>query len=268
VRIGIAQFNTCSNKSHNLAVAEGFIDKLAHDGARLVVLAEFFNFIGPEELWPANGETIDNSVTLDRLRTKAMHHKIWLHCGSIMEKSGDQLYNCSVVLNSKGERVASYRKIHLFDVQVPGGRTYLESAYISAGNELATYTIDGVTFAMATCYDLRFPEMFRALLDLGAQVLVIPAAFTMITGKDHWELLLRARAVENLCYVVAANHFGVCLPKHHSFGRSMIIDPWGLVIGQAADGETTLTADLDFARQAELRRDFPVLKHRRKDLFG
>lgn len=268
MRVGIGQLNTCSDKARNLEVAETFIDTLAADGARLVVLAEFFNFIGPEELWPENSESLDDSPTLERLREKARQHRIYIHCGSIMEKAGDRLHNCSVVLNPDGKRIATYRKIHLFDVQVPGGRSYLESEHISPGSELATYEIDGVTFGMATCYDLRFPEMFRALLDLGAQVIVLPAAFTLMTGRDHWELLLRARAVENLCYVVAANHFGICPPKHHSFGRSMVIDPWGTVIGQAADGETAFSSDLDFTRQAELRRDFPSLDHRRRDLFG
>lgn len=268
MRIGIGQMNSRLEKDENLKSAESLIDKLAAAGADLVVLPEYFNFIGPEDLWQDNAEELENSPSLKRIQKKAVHHKIHILSGTIMEQSEGLLHNTAVLFNPEGESVAQYRKIHLFDVEVPGGRRYVESENITAGDHTVVLTIDGVCFGLATCYDLRFPELFRELADKGAEVLLVPAAFTMMTGRDHWELLLRARAVENLCYVAAADQFGSCPPNHLSYGRSMIIDPWGTVIAQASDGVGVITADLDLDHLKKLRTGFPVLNHIRKDIFS
>lgn len=268
MRIGIAQLNSRSDKMENLACAEKLIDQLARQGAELIVLPEHFNFIGPENQFQEMSEELENSPSLERIRQKAIEHGIHIHSGTLLERSGNNLYNTGVVFNPAGETIARYRKIHLFDVEVPGGTKYLESANITAGEEVVTFTIGSVTFGLSTCYDLRFPELYRALAARGAQVILVPAAFTMQTGRDHWELLLRARAVENLCYIVAPNQYGSCPPKHLSFGRSMIIDPWGVVLTQAGDKVCTITADIDMERLNRLRTTFPVLNHIRRDIFG
>jgi deaminated glutathione amidase len=268
MKIGIVQMNTCTNKAENLAVAGSHIDVLAKKGARLVLLPEYFNYLGPEKHWARNSEELHNSKSLAVIQEKAVEHRIHILAGSIMEKSNGAIHNTAVVFDTAGEILACYRKIHLFDVEVPGGRKYFESQTITAGNDIVTFSIGHVTFGMATCYDLRFPELFRALAVRGAQVILLPAAFTMMTGKDHWELLLRARAVENLCYVAAANQYGSCPPHTNSYGRSMVVDPWGVVVSQAGDGVTTIAADIDIESLREIRQTFPAPAHIRYDLFG
>lgn len=268
MRIGIAQLNTRSDKEENLKTAEKLIDQLALQGAKLIVLPEHFNFIGPENQFQEMSEELQNSPSLERIKNKAIDHGIHIHSGTFLEKTGDKLHNTGVVFDPTGEIIARYRKIHLFDVEVPGGTKYLESENITAGEEVVTFTIGSITFGMSTCYDLRFPELYRALTARGAQAILVPAAFTMQTGRDHWELLLRARAVENLCYVIAANQYGSCPPKHLSFGRSMIVDPWGMILTQAGDEVCAITGDVEMERLAHIRITFPSLSHIRSDLFG
>ena len=267
IRIGIAQLNSQGDKQSNLLVAESLIKRLAQAGSRLVLLPEHFDFIGPDQEKPQQAESLEGSSCLSRLRELAAGLNLYLHVGSFLEKDGDKIFNTAVVFDPTGEIIAKYRKIHLFDVEVPGGRVYRESDTISAGSETVLFRIDDFIFGMATCYDLRFPELFRNLVMKGANVLLLPAAFTLRTGKDHWELLLRARAVENQCWVAAAGQWGKAGPDHDSFGRSMVVDPWGLVIAQAVDDVSTITAELDMARLQEIRASFPVLDHIRDDLF-
>ena len=268
MKIGIAQMNSRLDKDNNLLAAEILIDSLAAKGAELVLLPEYFNFVGPENLWRENAEILDTSPSLARIRQKAIDYKVYIHSGSVMERDGEKIYNTSLVFDPEGRIVARYRKIHLFDVEVPGGRKYFESDNITAGEDVVVFTIGDITFGLATCYDLRFPELFRSLAMRGAQVVLLPAAFTLMTGRDHWERLVRARAVENLCYMVAADQFGSCPPNHLSYGRSMIVDPWGVVLSQAGDGERVITADIEIEHLRKLRQSFPVLDHIRSDLFG
>lgn len=267
MRIGVVQLNSQADKDKNLRQAEAMIDILARQRAELVVLPEHFNYVGPDENKRAMSEELTDSPSLDRIRKKACEHGIYIHSGTLLEREGERIYNTGVVFAPDGEVAARYRKIHLFDVELPGGKKYLESAIVSPGEDIVTFTIGQVTIGLTTCYDLRFPELYRALAERGAQVILVPAAFTMHTGKDHWELLLRARAVENLSYVVAPNQFGSCPPTYHSYGRSMIIDPWGVVLAQAGDEVCTISADIDMERLAHLRTSFPVLEHVRRDIF-
>ncbi len=268
MRIGLAQMNSQSDKGRNLDSAEDLIGRLAEQGAELVLLPEHCNFLGEERHKPENAEELASSASLARLRQLAVDHGIHIHCGSLLERAGSDIHNTAVVFDPAGEIVASYRKIHLFDVEIPGGRKYLESETITAGGDIVTFAIGDITFGLATCYDLRFPELFRELAWRGAQVILLPAAFTMMTGKDHWQLLLRARAVENLCYVAAAGQYGSCPPAYESYGRSMVVDPWGVVVAQAGDGVTTVIADLDMQRLRQIRKTFPALDHVRRDIFG
>ena len=267
MKIGLAQMNTQDNKQDNIASAEKLIDKLAGKGAQLIMLPEYFNFLGPDELKPENAEPMDGSESLAMIQRKARELKVHIHIGSYLERAGDHIYNTGVVFDPTGEVIAKYRKIHLFDVVVPGGIEYLESKIITPGNEAVTFRIGDIKFGMSTCYDLRFPELFRRLADNGVQVILLPAAFTLQTGRDHWELLLRARAVENLCWVAAVGQWGPSPPDHICYGRSMVINPWGIAVTQAPDGVTAVVADIDLSILDKTRTSFPALNHRRKDLF-
>lgn len=267
MKIGLAQMNTQDDKAANLASAEKLIDELAKKQAQLIMLPEYFNFLGPDEQKPEHAESLDESPSLDHIRRKARDHRVHIHVGSFLEREGSRIYNTGVVFDPDGEILARYRKIHLFDVEIPGGLVYLESQTFTPGDLLTTFTIGDISFGMGTCYDLRFPELFRRLVDQGVQVILLPAAFTLQTGRDHWEVLLRARAVENLCWVAACGQWGPHPPTNVCFGRSMIVNPWGLVVAQAPDGVSTVVAEVDLDTLHRMRKTFPSLEHRRKDLF-
>ncbi len=265
--IGLAQLNTGDNQRDNIKSAARAITDLSARGAELIMLPEHADFIGPDERKKAAAEVLEESRYLAELRTLAAKLGRHIHVGSFLEKAAERIYNTAVVLNPAGEVVARYRKIHLFDVEIPGGKTYLESAVISPGTATVSFSIGAFTFGLATCYDLRFPELFRRLAAAGANVLLLPAAFTLQTGRDHWEILLRARAIENQCWVAAAGQWGTAPPHHVCFGRSMVINPWGLVTAQAPDGVSTITAELDLQTLADIRTRFPALNHVRGDIF-
>lgn len=265
--IGLSQMNSRDDKQENLSAAEQSIRKLAGEGAELIMLPENFNFMGGERKRRDNAEPIDESPSLDRMQNLATKLKVHVHIGSYCEREGRRFYNTGVVFDDRGERIARYRKIHLFDVDIPGGKSYRESNIISPGHEVVTFAVGAFTFGMATCYDLRFPELFRRLAEMGADVVLLPAAFTLQTGRDHWELLLRARAVENLCWVAAAGQWGPSPPDNLTFGRSMVVTPWGLVVGLAPDDVSTLTARLDLESIQRIRTNFPAHRHVRKDIF-
>lgn len=265
--IGLSQMNSGDDKQTNLQAAERSIKELAAKGAQLIMLPEHFNFLGPERLKRKNAEPLNQSPSLDRIRNLAAQLKVVVHIGSYLERKEERLFNTGVVFDQNGKRIARYRKIHLFDVEIPGGKSYRESDTISPGNEVVTFSFGDFIFGMATCYDLRFPELFRRLGEMAANVILLPAAFTLQTGRDHWELLLRARAVENLCWVAAAGQWGSSPPDHMTFGRSMVINPWGLVVSQAPDGVSSITAELDLETIHRIRRNFPAHNHIRRDLF-
>lgn len=266
MKIGVVQTNLQNDKKKNLAFIEVCIDKLAGEGADLITLPEMFTFLGPDAEMVANAETIDGP-SLTRMRNKAKEKGVFLHCGSMLEKRGDKYFNTSVVFNRSGKQIAQYSKIHLFDIEIPGGVVYRESDLVTPGKDIVTFVCEGVIVGLSICYDMRFPELYRKLVDKGVSLILVPAVFTLMTGKDHWEPLLRARAIENLCYLAAAGNWGVCAPKYNSFGHSFIINPWGTILAQAADCETTILAELDFKLLAGIREKLPALNHRRRDLF-
>lgn len=268
MKIGLVQMNSKDDKQINLSAAEQSVLELAELGAKLVVLPEHFNFIGPDKLKPIQAEPVKNSPTLEKLGKLAAKLSIHIHIGSFLEREDDTIFNTGIVFNPQGNILAKYRKIHLFDVEIPGGRKYLESKTITGGSDIVTFSIDDFTFGMTTCYDLRFPELYRRLVQQGANVLLVPAAFTMETGRDHWELLLRARAVENLSWVIGINQWGTSPPNHNSYGRSMVVDPWGTVVIKAPDGETNLLVDIEQESLQATRIRFPALNHIRNDLFS
>jgi len=269
LRTAVMQLNSRDNPAENLATVERFLDRAADMGAQFVGLPEFWTYLGPYAGFAEAAQTIPGPA-IERLQEKARRHKMIVHGGSIIERHPDlngKFYNTSVLINRSGEISARYRKIHLFDVDLANGEKHHESERIAPGNEIVTAEVDGVTFGLSVCYDLRFPELFRSLAVRGAQVLVVPAGFTLHTGRDHWEVLLRARAIENLCYVVAPAHVGKYAPNRECFGRSMIVDPWGLVLAQAQDMPTVIMADIDLAQIERARAQLPSLEHRRPEIY-
>jgi predicted amidohydrolase len=228
-----------------------------------------WSYLGPEAGNRENAEPIPGP-TIDRLAERARRHGVYIHAGSILEtRPGDpRLYNTTVVLDPDGDVIASYSKIHMFDVVLDGVAAYQESATISPGDEIVIAEIDGIPVGLAICYDLRFPELFRILALRGAEIIMLPAAFTMTTGKDHWEVLIRARAIENGVFMVAPAQMGQHPPGNWSYGRSIIVDPWGTVLTTAPDAETVITAELDRARLQNVRRQVPSLANRQPERYA
>lgn len=269
MRVAAIQMCSTPEKGRNLETAAGLIAEAAGTGANFVALPELFNLWGSGAQIREGAESLDGS-TITWACKQAAELRIVLLAGSITERStqdGEHLYNTSCLIDASGEVIATYRKIHLFDVDVPGAH-HRESATITAGNEVVVADAGGLRVGMATCYDLRFPELFRAHLDRGANTVVLPSAFTAATGKDHWEPLVRARAIENQMFVIAPNQRGSSNEKLHWHGRSMIIDPWGIVLATAPDRDCVISADLDLDQQHHIRSILPSGDHRRPEIFG
>jgi predicted amidohydrolase len=247
VRVACVQLNASESKADNIERAGLLVARAAATGADLIVLPEKWNGIGPPDFLRANAESLDDGETVDAMRSWARDHKVTIVGGSIAERreGRDKLSNTSIVFDPDGEIAAVYRKIHMFDVEV-GGQLYRESESEEPGEEASrVIDVEGWKLGMTVCYDLRFPELYRILAVEGAEIITVPAAFTLFTGKDHWELLLRARAVENQCYIVAPNQWGTHRDGKASYGRSMIVDPWGVVLAQAPDEDGMIVAELE-----------------------
>jgi deaminated glutathione amidase len=263
MRAAAVQLNSTDDRERNLAVAERLVREAAADGAELVVLPEKWPLLAGTKQLRAGAEPLDGPAIA---AASGWAEELGLHlvAGSIAERVGDRekLFNTSVLIGPEGEREALYRKIHMFDVDV-GGVSYRESEAEEPGDEIVVADAGPVPVGLSVCYDLRFPELYRILAVRGARVVTVPSAFTERTGRDHWEVLLRARAIENQVFVVAAAQVGEAPPNYRSYGRSMIVDPWGVVLAQAPDSECFVAADLDLARQEEIRRSLPSLANRR-----
>jgi deaminated glutathione amidase len=271
MRAAVVQMHSGANKGANVAEAAALIQQAAEGGAQLVVLPELWTYLGAESGNRENAEPIPGPLTR-RLGALARERHLLLHAGSFVEvdvgADGERVYNTAVCFDATGELVARYRKIHLFDTDpVPGGRPYRESATTAPGDEVVVFECEGLRIGLATCYDLRFPELFRALALRGAEVLMVPSAFTLETGRDHWEVLVRARAIENGCYMLAPGQWGARADGRTTYGRSMIVDPWGTVLAQAPDGAGVAYAEIDTERVTEARRRLPVLANRRPECY-
>jgi deaminated glutathione amidase len=255
-----------ADRERNLAAAGGLVRRAAEAGARLVVLPEKWPYVhGPRSREGA--EDLDGP-SVGAARGWARELGVAILAGSVIEDApGGRVFNTSVLVQPDGAVSHVYRKLHMFDVDV-GGVSYRESAVTRAGAEIVVGEALGRRIGMSVCYDLRFPELYRRLAIRGAEVIVVPSAFTAATGRDHWEPLLRARAIENQAFVIAANQFGGHDDGTVSHGRSMIVDPWGVVLAQAPDGEGVVVADLDFESLASVRARLPALEHRRPDVYG
>ncbi len=266
MRAAVVQLNSTGEKARNLKAAERLVRAAAADGAQLVALPEKWNLLaGGEEL--IDGAEALDGPSLSAARAWARELGIFLLAGSVSERGPEgKAFNTSVLIDGSGEDLAVYRKIHMFDVEV-GGVSYRESAHEEPGDEIVTASIADTTLGLSVCYDLRFPELFRILAVRGARLLTVPSAFTLATGRDHWEVLLRARAIENQAFLLAPNQVGEAPPHFHSYGRSSIIDPWGVVLATAPDEECFVAAELDFDAQDRVRESLPSLANRRPQAY-
>jgi predicted amidohydrolase len=268
LKVAAVQLNSSADKRANTAAAERLTRAAAADGAELVVLPEKWIAIGTNEQMRAAAEPLDGAA-MRWARELAGELGIELVAGSILElvPGSERLANTCVHIDRTGMPRASYRKIHMFDVEIEG-KAYRESELEEPGAEVVvSQTADGVALGLSVCYDLRFPELYRILALRGAVVMPLPAAFTLPTTRDHWEVLVRARAIENQAFMVAANQVGSHPGEHRSGGRSMIVDPWGVVLAQAPDSEGYAIAELDLERQQRIRSELPALANRREGAY-
>ncbi len=276
MRVSVLQMNPGHDKAANIAQAGRLVDgAVASDRPDMLGLPEIWTCLGGDraaklaqaEALPPPGSNEPGGAAYEFLRGVAREKRIHVHGGSIGEKDGDRLFNTTVVFSPDGMEIARYRKIHLFDIVTPDGTGYRESATFGAGDQVVTCEANGVKVGLAICYDLRFPELFLALRRAGAELIFLPAAFTRETGKDHWEVLLRARAIETQCWFAApacqGMHRDASGEPRFTYGHSLLCDPWGLVVAKASDGLGWATARIETSLTERVRRDMPVLAHRR-----
>lgn len=268
MRVAAAQLNSTADKDANLAAAERVVRGAASAGAELVVLPEKWSLLGSADELREGAEPVDGPA-VSAARSWARELGIHLLAGSVAERvpGRELLSNTSLLIDPEGEIAATYRKIHMFDVDV-GGVSYRESETERPGAEVVSAHAGELELGLTVCYDLRFPELFRILALRGAQLITAPAAFTAVTGRDHWEVLLRARAIENQLFVAAAGQFGEAPPHFHSWGHSMIVDPWGRVLDSLPDGEGHAIADVDLAEIESVRERIPALANRRPGAYA
>jgi len=267
LRVACVQMTSGPDKAANLETAERLVARAAATGADLVALPEKWNAIGTTEQLHAAAEPIEGGESVAAMSDWSRRHGITLVGGSISEQreGHEKLSNTSLAFGPGGELLGLYRKIHLFDVEVEGN-FYRESEAQEAGAEPVVVQADW-PIGLTVCYDIRFPELYRILALEGAELVTVPSAFTVPTGRDHWEVLMRARAIENQCYIAAPGQFGMTRPGKPSYGRSLIVDPWGIVLAQAPDEETVISAELDRARLRWVREKLPSLKNRQADAY-
>jgi predicted amidohydrolase len=265
--VAAIQMSSTPEKAENFETADRLIREAVAAGAELAALPELWSCHGLEKVYKESAEPVPGPTT-EFLGGLASELGVWVLGGSILESEpgAERFFNTSTFFDPSGELVAVYRKIHLFDVKAPD-REYLESRLIAPGHEIVTAKAGAATLGLSVCYDLRFPELYRLLALRGAEILAVPAAFTLQTGKDHWELLLRARAVENQAYVVAPAQWGQKADGRWTYGRSIIVDPWGTVLATCPDrdGHALTTLDLDYLDR--FRTDFPALANRRPEAY-
>ncbi|HET9197450.1 MAG TPA: carbon-nitrogen hydrolase family protein [Solirubrobacterales bacterium] len=268
MRAAAVQLNSNGDKERNLAAAERLVRAAAADGAEFVALPEKWNLLAGGEELVAGAEPLDGP-SLTAARAWARDLSIHLLAGSICERGGEgeKAANTSVLIGPGGDDLAVYRKIHMFDVEA-GGISYRESEFERPGAEPIVAALGDLVAGLTVCYDLRFPELFRILALRGAKLIAVPSAFTLATGRDHWEVLLRARAIENQLFVIAPNQWGEAPPHYSSFGRSAIVDPWGVVLATAPEGEGFVAAELDFAAQERVRESLPSLANRQPGAYA
>lgn len=269
MRVAVCQMRSGEDVAANLDAAEALVREAAAGGADLAALPEYFGYLGPSSRRAEVAEPVPGPLT-DRIGALAREAGMWVLAGSVLERDEGRVHDTSILFDRSGEAVATYRKIHLFDVDLPGQPPFRESATIVAGDRLVTHQTDLARLGLSVCYDVRFPELYRGLMAMGAEVLCVPAQFQHETGKDHWHVLVRARAIEEQCFVVAPGQcgpFGDPGKGRRSYGHSLVVDPWGRILAEGSEDEPGVWfADLDLAELRRVRQTLPVLQHRRLGL--
>lgn len=270
--VAAIQLTSKNNKKKNLTVAKDLMIRAVRQGAELICLPEYFSYIGSRTELAKEAEPPYSGQAFDFCKNFAKENKVFILAGSIpthdeTKGKNKKFFNRSTLFDSKGNIAGMYDKIHLFNSELADSKGFNEADTFQPGSMISTVETPFGTVGLTVCYDLRFPELFRSLAVRGSRIIFVPSAFTMYTGKDHWLALLRARAIENQVYIIAPAQYGQHSESKKSFGKSCIIDPWGNTVALAPDCETVITADIDFKFQSKIRKELPVLKHFRKDLF-
>ena len=266
--VAVLQLDSQDDVQKNLDTVVSFIEEAAARGAKLITMPESMNYVGLDNA--GHAEEIPGGPTFQLMSEQAKKYGVWLHCGSIYEKNPNdpRPFNSTMVIDPRGNLAAKYHKIHPFDVVIPNGPVNRESERICPGDEIVTVDTGEVGhLGLSICYDMRFAEMYRIMALEGAQILLMPADFTMPTGKDHWETILRTRAIENGCYVVAPAQYGV-KPKFQAYANSLVVDPWGNVIARASNHPQVITAEIDLDYLQQVRRLIFTLENRRPDVYS
>ena len=271
MKFTVVQTNTMHDKARNIAQATGLMEQaMAADRPDVLVLPEVWNWRGLTTADKvANSDRIPGGAAYEAIQAFARKHKVWVHGGSMIETipGGTQVYNTTCVFDREGREVARYRKIHMFDIVAPDGKPYRESDDVRAGSEIVTYDLEGLKVGCTICYDMRFAELYILLAKQGCDVIMVPSSFTLQTGKDHWEVILRTRAIETQCYIVAPGQCGPFLDGKRetrlSYGHSLIADPWGHVVAKVSDGIGFASANIDLAQIQRVRDLIPMNAHRR-----
>ena len=266
--VAVLQLDSQDDVQKNLDTVVSFIEEAAARGAKLITMPESMNCVGLDNA--GHAEEIPGGPTFQLMSEQAKKYGVWLHCGSIYEKNPNdpRPFNSTMVIDPRGNLAAKYHKIHPFDVVIPNGPVNRESERICPGDEIVTVDTGEVGhLGLSICYDMRFAEMYRIMALEGAQILLMPADFTMPTGKDHWETILRTRAIENGCYVVAPAQYGV-KPKFQAYANSLVVDPWGNVIARASNHPQVITAEIDLDYLQQVRRQIFTLENRRPDVYS
>lgn len=270
MKISLIQMNSQPDRAHNLAEAERLmIAAMLRDGPAMIVLPEHFDWSGgtPDEKRAA-ADDMPGGVAYRQMQDFASKHKVWVHAGSLLERieGAEHIYNTTLVFNSLGEEVGRYRKIHMFDIEAPDGKKYFESEAVKPGSDLLVYEANGLRIGAAICYDIRFSRLFDRLACENVDLIILPASFTLQTGKDHWEVLCRARAIEFQTYVVACGQWGAYPGPggevRHTYGHSLVCDPWGHVIAQVSDRVGFVTCEIDTEYLQRVRNLIPMPAHR------
>ncbi len=256
-----------NNKLQNLNRAGRMIEQAVAQGAKMVILPEMFNCPYQQEFFPKFAESEANGETVQFLADTAREFDCYIVGGSIPERDGEKLYNTSFVVNREGHIIARHRKIHLFDVDIPGGISFKESAVLAAGNRITSFQTHFGRFGLVICYDIRFPELFRLLLADEVKLVIVPAAFNMTTGPAHWDVLFRARAIDNQVFMAGVSPARDLDSSYVAYGNSLMVDPYGDIIWQAEADETVGVVEIDFSLLEKTRQGLPLLKHRRLDLY-
>ena len=266
-KIGLCQMKVENNKHQNLHKAGLLIKQAVRDGAEIIVLPEMFNCPYRLEFMSQYAETEATGETISFLADIAREHHCYIVGGSIPERVGEDLYNTSFVFNREGHMITKYRKIHLFDVDIPGGISFKESDLLTGGNKIISFQTHFGRFGLGICYDIRFPEIFRLLLNDEVKIVIVPAAFNMTTGPVHWYLLFQSRAVDNQVFMVGVSPARDESSDYVAYGHSLVVDPFGQIIWQAAAEETVGVVEVDLSIVDKTRQELPLLKHRRLDLY-